>query len=160
MATIGAMRASILVVMAVTTLVACRPAFDLADRQDIFALPGDGGVMCAASVEWQHVDQGVIDDALDRATADRQIVELFAHDPGVTVPVDKLDMVLADAEARGLRFVTYRELAGGVSQEAGLAFSFDDWSVDHWRALRDVVRRHGARVTFFVARYDARCCAA
>lgn len=143
-----------LALLACGALAACRPAFDLADREDIFAEPGDRDVMCAASIEWPHHDRAVIGAALDRARDQREVVELFAHDPGVTVPVDKIAMVLDDADARGLGYVTYRELAGGVPREAALALSFDDYSIEDWHAMRDLFRRHGARVTFFVSDYD------
>jgi len=133
---------------------ACRPAFDLADREDIFALPGDKHVMCAASMEWPHIDRDVIDAALDRAHDDHKVLQLFAHDPGVTVDVDKIEMVLRDATARGLTTITYRELASGVPREARLAFSFDDWYVDHWAQIADVFIRYQARATFFVGEYD------
>jgi hypothetical protein len=133
------MRASI---AAVILLAACRPAFDLADRDDIFAEPGDHGVMCAASFEWPHVDGDVIGRALDRAHDERSIVELFAHDPGVTVPADKIEKLLDDARAHDLRWLTYRELAAGVPRDAGIALSFDDYYVEDWATLRDT-QAHG-----------------
>lgn len=144
----------IAIVVALAAVGGCRPAFDLADREDIFAMPGDKHVMCAASIEWTHVDRHVIAPALDRARDDHTIVQLFAHDPGVTIDVDRIETTLDDAEARGLAWVTYRDLAAGVPREAGLALSFDDWYVDDWAALGDTFRRHHARVTFFVADYD------
>jgi hypothetical protein len=131
----------------------CRSGVDYADREDIFAATGDHGVLCAASLEWQHADRHVIDRALDRARDQHEVLQLFAHDPGGTVDVARIEQALADAEARGLRSLTYRELAGGVPPEGGVAVSFDDWYEDDWYALRDVLARHGARVTFFVALY-------
>ena len=132
----------------------CRPNFDLVDREDIFAEPGDQGVTCAASMEWPHIDENVIDAALDRASRDRIVVQLFGHDPGVTVPLDKIEMVLDDADAHGLTWVTYRELAAGVPRVAGIAYSFDDASIEHWHDLRPMLARYHARVTFFVSKYD------
>jgi hypothetical protein len=143
-----------LVLVALLVTVGCKPNFDLVDREDIFAEPGDRDVMCAASMEWPHIDETVIDAALDRANRDHIVVQLFGHDPGVTVPVDKIEMVLDDADAHGLAWVTYRDLAAGVPRTAGIAFSFDDTYVDHWSALRPMLARYHARVTFFVSSYD------
>jgi hypothetical protein len=133
---------------------ACRPNFDLVDREDIFAEPGDHGVTCAASMEWPHIDEGVIDKALDRARREHIVVQLFGHDPGVTVPIDKIEMVLDDADAQGLSWLTYRDLAAGVPPVAGIAYSFDDAYIEHWAELRPMLTRYHARVTFFISSYD------
>src|SRR5262249_2026843 len=39
-------------------------------------------------------------------------------------------------------------------REAGIAYSFDDASIDDWAALRPTLARHHARVTFFISKYD------
>ena len=94
-----------------------------------------------------------VDSALDRARNRGQVAELYAHHPGDTVPVSKIEHVLAAARDRGLRFVTYDDFARSRDAVAGLALSFDDTAIDAWYSLRPLFQRYGARVTFFVSRY-------
>lgn len=94
-----------------------------------------------------------IDSALDRAERRGEVVELYAHHPGVTVPVSKIEHVLAGARGRGLAFFTYSDFAQDRPVEPGLALSFDDTSVDAWFDLRPLFDQYGAKVTFFVSRY-------
>lgn len=116
---------------------------------------GDGRrVHCAASLDTSaNVGIASLDSALDRARDRGEVVELYAHRPGDTVPVEKIEHVLAGARARGLAFVTYADFARGSDAAPGLALSFDDTAIDAWFALRETFQRHGARVTFFVSRY-------
>ncbi|HET7503981.1 MAG TPA: polysaccharide deacetylase family protein [Kofleriaceae bacterium] len=90
---------------------------------------------------------------LDRARDRGEIVELYAHHPGASVPVDRIEYVLAGAAERGLAFVTYSDFAHGTEVAPGLALSFDDTFVDAWVGLRSMFQRYHARVTFFVSRY-------
>jgi peptidoglycan/xylan/chitin deacetylase (PgdA/CDA1 family) len=69
------------------------------------------------------------------------------------VPLDKLEYVLSGAASRGLAFVTYADFANHSDTAPGLALSFDDTFVDNWFALRPMLQRYHARVTFFVSRY-------
>jgi peptidoglycan/xylan/chitin deacetylase (PgdA/CDA1 family) len=71
----------------------------------------------------------------------------------VSVPLDKIEHVLAGARDRGLAFVTYGDFANGTYATPGLALSFDDTFVDSWVALLPMFEQYGARVTFFVSRY-------
>src|SRR6185503_17863920 len=96
-----------------------------------------------------------IDSGLDRARDRGEIVELYAHNPGMTVPLSKLDYVLAGARDRGLGFVTYADFARERYTAPGVALSFDDTSVTAWLAIRPLLDEYGARVTFFVSRYAA-----
>jgi peptidoglycan/xylan/chitin deacetylase (PgdA/CDA1 family) len=118
---------------------------------------GDGRLVhCGLNLDSEaNIDRASIDSGLDRARDRGEIVELYAHHPGVSVPVDKIEYVLAGAEARGLAFVTYGDFALGREVSPGLALSFDDTFVDEWVALLPVFERHHARVTFFVSRYAA-----
>ncbi|HEX4421580.1 MAG TPA: polysaccharide deacetylase family protein [Kofleriaceae bacterium] len=94
-----------------------------------------------------------VDSGLDRARDRHEVIELYAHHPGVTVPIDKIEHVLAGAQARGLSFVTYSDYAQGLDPAPGLALSFDDTFVDAWVALRPMFAQYHARITFFVSRY-------
>ena len=96
-----------------------------------------------------------IDTGLDRARDRGEVVELYAHNPGATVPVSKIEYVLAGARDRGLGFATYADFARERYAAPGLALSFDDTSVMAWLALRPLFAQYGARVTFFVSRYAA-----
>jgi peptidoglycan/xylan/chitin deacetylase (PgdA/CDA1 family) len=126
---------------------------DLALHDEIFASPGDRGVLCAANANDNAYVLTSIRDALDRARDDREIVQLFVHDPGHAISMDKLEAILEGANDRGLRFVTYRELAAGDTAGPGLALGFDDWFVDDWVATAPMLASYGARVTYFPALY-------
>ena len=112
---------------------------------------------CATGIDdVTGVDQAGIDAALERAVERAEVVELYAHSPGNSVAVATIEHVLAGAAARGLRFVTYPELAAGtLDRGPGVALSFDDNRTHTWTATRELFMRYGARVTFFVSRYAA-----
>jgi peptidoglycan/xylan/chitin deacetylase (PgdA/CDA1 family) len=95
-----------------------------------------------------------IDSALDRARDRGEVAELYTHHPGVTVPVSTIEHVLAGARDRGLTFFTYSDFVHDRPVGPGLALSFDDTSVDAWFALRPLFDQYGAKVTFFVSRYQ------
>lgn len=92
---------------------------------------------------------------LDRAKANNEVIELYAHDPGRTVRWAELEDVLAAIAERELPYFTYAELARDtVAPQPGVALSFDDAYVDSWLEGADLYDRYGARATFFVAYYD------
>ncbi|HTJ46279.1 MAG TPA: polysaccharide deacetylase family protein [Kofleriaceae bacterium] len=126
---------------------------NLALHDEIFASDGDRGVLCAANGDDHGYPIWGIRAALDRARDRGEIAQLFVHDPGGTISRAKLEAILWGAADRGLRFVTYRELADGATRGPGLALGFDDWSVDDWGAARDLIDKYSAHVTFFAARY-------
>jgi hypothetical protein len=121
---------------------------------------GDGRLVhCGLDLDTvSNISLASIDSGLDRARDRGEVVELYAHHPGVSVPVGKIAYVLAGATARGLEFVTYADFARGSfargsNAAAGLALSFDDTFVDAWVGLRPLFAQYHARVTFFVSRY-------
>jgi len=127
---------------------------ELSDLDGAF-YDGDGRtVHCGVNLDTKSkVSFESIDSGLDRARDRGEVIELYAHHPGVSVPIDKLEHVLAGAQGRGLAFVTYADFAHGGGTGPGLALSFDDASVDAWVALRPLLQQYHARVTFFVSRY-------
>nr|HEX4314443.1 polysaccharide deacetylase family protein [Kofleriaceae bacterium] len=99
-------------------------------------------------------DDASIDGGLDRARDRGEILELFAHDPGATISWDTVEHLLAGAQARGLNFVTYADLANGTAPPGGgLAFAFDDDHVAAWMDGEAMFAQYGARLTFFLTRY-------
>jgi len=132
---------------------ACR--VDPAELEGIFD-DGDGRLVhCAVNLDSSAgVSLESVDGALDRAAARGEVVELYAHRPGVTVPLATIEHVLAAANDRGLAPVTYADLAAGAAARPGLALSLDDAAVDTWLAARPLFQQYRARVTFFVTRYD------
>lgn len=127
---------------------------DLDELDGVFFDGDDRVVHCAVNLDTVAQNSlASIDTALDRAAARAEVVELYAHSPGTTVPVETIAHVLAGARARGLGFVTYADFAAGVAAGPGLALSFDDASVRAWDAARPLFQEHGARVTFFVSRF-------
>lgn len=130
---------------------------DIADQDGAFSGRAREAVYCAVNLDDSAGnDLDSIDGALDRAVARNELLHLYAHRPGVTVPLAKLEHVLAGARARGLTFVTYGELAPSevTAPVPALALSFDDSGVDDWLRARELFRASDARVTFFVSRYD------
>jgi len=124
---------------------------------------GDGRLVhCGLNLDSEaNISEDSIDSGLDRARDRGEVVELYAHHPGVSVPVGKIEYVLAAATARGLGFVTYSDFAHDraatprLTGSPGLALSFDDNFVDAWAQLLPLFERYHARVTFFVSRYFA-----
>ena len=115
----------------------------------------DRRVICARSIDdsERSVDVPGLLQRMDDAITYRQVYNLYSHVPGMTVSYDLIDQVLDGAVARQLSFVTYGDMLDASDPRGGLALAFDDQSVDAWFTLRDTLRRHGARVTFFVTRY-------
>lgn len=134
-------------------LAACRA--DASDLDGIF-YDGDGRLVhCAVNLDSSAGGTyGSVDRALDRAAERGEVVELYAHRPGTTVPYEMLEHVLAGAVARGLPYVRYADFAAGGGLGPGLALSFDDAGITEWMSARPLFQQYGARVTFFVTRYD------
>jgi hypothetical protein len=128
----------------------------LAEQDGIYVSANDDGVECAALVDEGRFPADWVFGAMDRARDEHRIVQLFSHDPGKTVTPERLEAVLGGAEARGLRFYTYRELAEATEVPAGggVVFSFDDWYTYDWIKVRGLLDAHGVRATFFVSDYD------
>jgi hypothetical protein len=127
---------------------------DISDVDGAF-YNGDGRrVHCAINLDTSANNRAAsIDSGLDRARDRAEVVELYAHDPGVSMPMSRISYVLQGAIDRGLTFVTYTDFAHGEGTGPGLALSFDDTFVDDWMAMRPLLQAFHARVTFFVCRY-------
>jgi hypothetical protein len=112
-------------------------------------------VHCGISVDSSTANSDAsILGGLDRARDRGEVLELYGHGPGVTIPLARIEAVLAAARDRGLAFYTYEELAHGVAAPTGgLALGFDDNAVEAWMSARELFSRYGAHVTFFVSRY-------
>ena len=129
---------------------------DIADIDGVFSGGEPRAVHCAMDLDSRtDTDLDSIDSGLDRAFDRGEIVELYAHNPGVTLPLDTLEHVLAGAQQRHLHFITYDDFARGDVAGPGLALSFDDTSIQDWVNVLPMLEQYGARVTFFVSRYIA-----
>jgi hypothetical protein len=116
---------------------------------------GQRRVLCAAGLDDSAGNEmDSVRGGLERAAERGEILSLYAHRPGGTVPVDKIEAVLDAAVELDLSYVTYADLAAGASPRAGLSLSFDDAHVDDWFDMREMLASHGARVTFFLTRFD------
>jgi peptidoglycan/xylan/chitin deacetylase (PgdA/CDA1 family) len=145
-----------LAMSAVTAALVASCQHDVADIDGAFYNGDRRLVHCGLNLDAEaSISTASIDTGLDRARDRGEIVELYAHHPGVSVPIDKIEYVLAGAAARGLGFVTYGDFARGGDASPGLALSFDDTFVDAWVGLLPMFERYHARVTFFVSRYVA-----
>jgi len=110
---------------------------------------------CAVDIDTvANNDMTSVETGLDRARDRNQVLELYAHVPGATVPLDKIQAVFAAAADRGLQFVTFADMANDTLPHVGsLAFAFDDSATSAWMQVRPILQQYGARVTFFVTRY-------
>jgi hypothetical protein len=113
-------------------------------------------VHCAVDIDtYARIDNASIDTGLDRARDRGEVLELYNHEPTITIQTDVIEHVLAGAQSRGLAFVTYADMVTGARPAGGgLAYSFDDAYVKQWYALRPLFQKYGARITFFVAYWD------
>src|SRR4051812_24878231 len=62
--------------------------YDIGEVDSVFYAGGDRGVHCAVDID-THTRNSLasIDTGLDRAVARDEVVEIYAHQPSVTVPV-------------------------------------------------------------------------
>jgi hypothetical protein len=112
-------------------------------------------VLCGANLDdFAGNDIDSVESGLERAAERGEVLVLYAHEPGRTVSVDRVEAVLSAAAALGLDFVTFRDLAARGPARAGLALTFDDAHVDAWFDLRELFAAYDAQVTFFVTRFD------
>jgi hypothetical protein len=112
-------------------------------------------VICAAGLD--PVSRNSLEsvfEGMERAVARDEVLMLYAHSPGKTVPVERIEAILGFAEELGLPFFTARELAEGGERRAGVHLGFDDAAVDEWFEIRGMLAAYGARVSFYVTRYD------
>lgn len=127
----------------------------IAETDEVFYDWDGRDVLCAIGLDpASGNDLDSVLGGLDRAAERGEVLMLFAHAPGSHVPFDRLEAVLAYAAEVGLDFVTARDLAAGGPPRAGLALSIDDSDVDAWLSARDLFRQYGARVSFYVTRFD------
>jgi hypothetical protein len=123
----------------------------LASHDDIYSHGADHFVLCAASIDDTYgITVAEIGDALDRAQADDATLHLYTHTPGETIAIATLEGTLAAVAAREMRFATYDDLSGG-EVPGSLALSFDDRGIAAWTAMRPLLDRYHARVTFFIS---------
>jgi len=99
-------------------------------------------------VNWDQLDK-----ELDRAAARAEVVTIHSHVPGTTVSVETIQRVLAEARSRDLDFVTYAEL-DEERDHGALAYAFDDDAVGAWLTTQDLLASYGAKVTYFVTRWQ------
>jgi hypothetical protein len=127
----------------------------LRETDEIFFDWGDPRVLCAAGLDTasRNSMESVL-GGLERAAERDEVLMLYAHAPGVTVPVERIEAVLARAVELGLEFVTARDLVAGGRRRAGLHLGFDDAAVDAWYEIRELLAAHEARVSFYVTRFD------
>ncbi|HEY0476578.1 MAG TPA: polysaccharide deacetylase family protein [Kofleriaceae bacterium] len=118
----------------------------------------DRRVLCSQTIDdltlttpWDLVE----DQMLDAEQTDSVLI-LHAHEPRTTISIAAIERVLGLAERRHLEFLTFRDLDPAARPRAGLALAFDDNAIDAWFSVRGLLATHGARVTFFVTRWQSR----
>jgi hypothetical protein len=90
---------------------------------------------------------------LDRARDRGEVFELLVHNPGVSMSWEDFETLLAAIEDRGLAWITYEDMAHGVTPVGGISIQYDGNYVENWLVGRELLQRHHARVTIFVTRY-------
>jgi len=78
---------------------------------------------------------------------------VYGHNPGVGTSPETIDALLTAAEAADVPTYTFADLADPSKHGPAICLSFDDTEVDAWFALRPILQRHHAHVTFFVTEY-------
>jgi Polysaccharide deacetylase len=132
---------------------ACRQPLDEID--EIYSTDPDQRVFCGVDIDdAKGNDLDSILGGLERAHERGEVMHLYAHAPGSSVSNERLEAVLTRADELGLAYLTYAELGAPAPPQGGLALSFDDSNIDAWYGARALFQAHGARVTFFVTRYD------
>jgi hypothetical protein len=121
----------------------------------IYAFKGDHPLVCGLNIDHGERHARDLEPALDRALGEGSIVQFYTHAPSPDGPVfsSRVEGLITAAAARGMDFVTYREMADDTAAGSSVALSFDDTFVDQWEALRPVFRRYGVRATFFVSQF-------
>ena len=131
---------------------------DVASIDGVFYNGDHRLVHCAVNLDTKSlVSESSADTGLDRAKDRNEIVEFYTHHPGAggTVPIDKIEHVLAGAQARGLAFNTYADFAHHTEVSPGISLSFDDTSVEAWIQILPLLAKYNAHVTFFISQYYA-----
>jgi hypothetical protein len=126
----------------------------LDEIDEVYARWDGNPVLCAANLDTvSGNDVDSIERGMDRAAADGTVLLLYTHVPGVTVPIDKIEAVVAYADSIHLPALTYHDLANGPPR-AGYSLAFDDSRIDEWYSIKDMLASHHAVATYFVTRYD------
>jgi hypothetical protein len=137
------------VLVTLAGLVACDAT--LATHGDIYSRGADHLVLCSQNIDDSYgIGVPEIADALDRADGDGTTLHLYTHTPGETIAMTALEGVLAAVADRHMQFATYSDLSAG-EVPGSLALAFDDDSVAEWTAIRPLLDRYDARVTFFIS---------
>jgi hypothetical protein len=121
------------------------------DADDIYARDDGSRVLCGLGIDGEGISVDDLESAMVHARDVGEVLLLFAHEPGRTIRYERVEQVLTLADSVGLETRTFSALERG---RAGLSLGFDDAFVDAWFGMRDMLRAHHARVTFFVSNYD------
>jgi hypothetical protein len=144
--------------MGASSLVACSQT-PLAEIDEIYSDSDDTSrrVLCSANLDSSaEIPLDSVLGGLERAHENGEVIHLYAHSPGRSVPIERLTAVLDRASELGLDYLTYAELgdARATAPTGALALSFDDSNITEWFGIRELLAAHGAHATFFVTRFD------
>jgi len=144
----------LLTLIAGLALAACANT-PIAETDEVFYDWDGRRVLCATGLDpVSNNDVESVIAGLLRAAEREEVLMLFSHEPGRTMPIDRVEAVLEHADRLGLDFVTARDLVARGPRRGGLHLGFDDSAVDAWYEVRELLRAHGAQVSFYVSRYD------
>lgn len=142
-----------LALVALTACMGAPPDHSLAHHDNVYSRGPDRFVWCGFSIDTStrnHAGVDEITSAMQRAVLEGTTLHLYAHAPGKTIDTDTLERVLAAAAALGVTLTTYDEL-NTREVPGSVALSFDDSYLDSWMAIRPMLSKYHAHVTFFVA---------
>lgn len=122
-----------------------------------FTYDPDRYVLCPQKLDDDRdpVDWDLIDKRIHDAVELHWVYGLYAHRPGVSIRLETLEHTLDLIDAAGLPYLRYRDLDPDTVPTPGVVLAFDDDFIAEWASMREILDRHGAKVTFFVTRYAA-----
>ena len=110
--------------------------------------------LCSISVDHAGTDPTwfkIIEQAI-HTREDHQVMLFHGHVPGEVLQISTITNLFDIAAAEHLPILRYDEIAS--ARLGGLALAIDDNAIDDWYALRPLLAKYNAHITFFVSRWD------
>lgn len=145
-----AVRRELMGAVALVVLVACG---DNVYRNAPYFTWDDTTAIGAFSTDGLAGDDHRLLNAVDRMRNTHSVVVFYGHDRPDATSSDAIEGLFARAAHDGMQILTFADLATVTTPEAGICLSFDDTEIDAWYALRGILARYHAHVSFFVTRY-------
>jgi peptidoglycan/xylan/chitin deacetylase (PgdA/CDA1 family) len=143
-------RLATLAPLATLALCACG---DNSYRDEAYYSWNDATALGAFSLDGIKPDAAGIRREVMFAREAKVVAMFYGHNPPIGTSYETIDALLTAADELDVPVYTFADLAGSEHRGPGICLSFDDTEVDAWFALRPLLGKHGAHVTFFVTEY-------